>query len=143
MGYFRSDEQLETLVKDFEAGRLVKGEWHHAEHLAICFWYLYRTDLLAAIFRLKLGILKYNERDGVPQTIERGYHETITLFFVKLVKKYVDGIDRSHGSLIEKLNPFLEIHKSFVSTLWQYYSRPRLNSLEARIQWLEPDLRPL
>jgi hypothetical protein len=143
MEWFDSDESLQKLVENFECGTLKEHEWHHAEHLAICFWYLCRTTFIDAVFKMKLGILKYNERYQVQQTSNRGYHETITMFFVKLVHRYAKELDLTEGELVVHLRPFLEAHSNFLSVLWQYYSRPVLNSLEARIQWVEPDLLTL
>lgn len=143
MDFLSSDELLEKLVKEFEAGRLVESQWHHREHIAICFWYLCRYPLIDAIFRMKLGILKYNELYRVPQTPERGYHETITLFFIRYLQNYIESIDLGSAALVDHLRPLLKKHDKFLPVLWQYYSKPLLNSLEARIQWVEPDLLSL
>lgn len=143
MNFLSSDEELEKLVRAFEAGQLAEGQWHHQEHIAICFWYLCRRPLLEAIFSMKIGILKYNERYNVQQTPERGYHETITLFFIRYLQNFKESIDLRHGTLVDHLRPLLRLHCESLPLLWQYYSKPVLNSLDARIQWVEPDLRSL
>ena len=74
-----SDEQLSQLERDFEGGALREGEWHHREHLAICVRYVTRLSFVEAALRMKLGILKYNDLYRIPQTIERGYHETVQI----------------------------------------------------------------
>src|SRR5262245_10447988 len=79
------NSEITELINRFEAGSLLENEWHHREHLLMALWYLSHFDELTAIMKIKVGILKYNVIYGVPQTDERGYHETITMFFVHLV----------------------------------------------------------
>ncbi len=134
---------IEKLVKKFEDGSLLPREWHHAEHLAVCFWYLCQLPFQEVVYRLKLGILKYNEIYKVPQTPERGYHETITLFFIFFTKKYLEAEKDKERDFSERINTFLSAHGEFLPLLHRYYSKPLLNSLDARTRWVEPDLERL
>lgn len=137
----QSENELKNLVVAFENGRLLQDQWHHSEHLAICYWYLCNKTFLETVFRMKLGILKYNEKYKVEQTRERGYHETITLFFIKLVQSYIYKAQPQEGRLVELLKPLLDSNKEFLPVLWRYYSRSLLNSERARVYWVEPDLQ--
>src|SRR4029077_10884435 len=67
------------------------------------------------------------------------YHETITLFWVRLLSR-AHGV--AYGKSLEELvhaNPQL-LEKDFPLA---YYSPQRLFSEQARASWVEPDLRPL
>jgi hypothetical protein len=143
MDWLATDETLARLVDHFEKGLLAKEDWHHAEHLAISFWHLKRFSFLEAVFRMKLGILKYNELYKIQQTPERGYHETITLFFLKLVRNYIRSLDAEDRDELRQVRNLLARFPDFLPLVWKHYSRPLLNSEKARTEWIEPDLEPL
>ena len=71
--------------------------------------------------------------------VNREYHETITLFWVRLLaharaiasKESLENVVEANPQLLEKDFPFA------------YYSRERLFSENARTKWMEPDLKPL
>jgi hypothetical protein len=75
----------------------------------------------------------------VPDEPGRGYHETITVAFMWLIHaacarqicaSSVDFCER-HPELLKK------------DVLLRYYSRERLASAEAKVLFIEPDLKPL
>jgi len=140
VNWLESESALESLVRQFEFGQLEEGQWHHREHLAICYWYLCHKSLIEATYRMKLGILKYNEKYQVEQTPSRGYHETITQFFIKFLHSYVG---KNPGRGVDGLNDLLRQTNGFLPHIGQYFSRPLLNSERARLQWVEPDLQAL
>ena len=87
-------------------------------------------------------IRRFNDTTGVPNNDERGYHETITQFFLVLLKHYLDqqppGTPVSSAANALKTSPLGDKNIAF-----QFYSRDRLPSIPARRGWLDPDLRPL
>lgn len=143
MEWLASPSALGSLVKKFEAGTLREDEWHHVEHLGICYWYLSRMDLLEATFKIKLGILKYNEQYAIKQTLQRGYHETITIFFIQYVRQHIEKCEKAGIPSADRLRRLVGENATFLSTLWEHYSRPLLNSQRARLTWVAPDLKPL
>lgn len=137
---FRTSEEIERLVSAFEACILPREEWNHRAHLTIGCWYLFKHEKDQATSLIRQGIQKYNSAWGIVQTKDSGYHETITLFYVWLVSKYIN--DAGENSLVEIVNGLLKTYGDR-RLPFEYYSAERLMSQEARISWVEPDLKML
>jgi hypothetical protein len=78
-----------ALIARFEEGTLAKEEWTHRAHLAVGLWYASRLPYEDALVAVREGILRLNAVHGVPTTPTRGYHETITRFYVRVLCDYV------------------------------------------------------
>jgi len=137
---FRTSEEIERLVFAFESCTLPREEWNHHAHLTVGLWYLSKHEKTQATKLIRDGIQKYNQARGIIQTKTGGYHETVTLFYVSLVSKYLTT--RTGDSLIELLGGLLRTYGEKRFPL-EYYSEERLMSWEARTTWIEPDLQPL
>jgi hypothetical protein len=137
----RAPDEMERLVKAFEACTLPRSEWTHAAHVTVALWYLVHYSGEEAVMRIRNGIKRYNASQGVAMTMSGGYHETMTLFWIWAVARYLllEGAGRSVEQLAEGLKDCLG-DKNFPLA---YYSRERLMSWEARLSWMEPDLKPL
>jgi len=72
--------KIDHVVQGFLDGSLPETQWTHEAHLVICAYHLMHHDYYDAILRIKLSIIAYNEAIGLKNTIDRGYHETLTLF---------------------------------------------------------------
>ena len=86
------------------------------------------------------SIKRFNTAHKVPETVDRGYHETLTQVWMRLV----------HFTLCQygpadSADAFYDAHPQ----LWQakvlrfFYSRDRLMSLAAKAEFVPPDLAPL
>lgn len=137
---FHTAEEIELLVLAFESCNLPRKEWNHRAHLTVGLWYLVKYDKAQATNLIRESIQKYNHACGIIQTKDSGYHETITLFYVWLVGKYLN--DENRSSIVELVNGLLDTYGDKRFPL-EYYSRERLMSWEARTSWVEPDLKPL
>ena len=138
-GYTNFDE-IKKVVEAFERRTLPRAQWTHAAHLTIAFWYLVCYPLPEAAEKIRAGIQRYNEAQGIKQTKDGGYHETITLFWIRLVRHYLTTATLE-GHLVVLLNEMLRRYGRQLP--FEYYSRDRLLSWEARQHWLEPDLKAL
>jgi hypothetical protein len=131
----RTDDQIEALVRGFEAGTLPRSEWTHGAHLTVALWYLRRLPRAEATRRIREGIQAYNARGGKPG----GYHETITLAWVDVVARFLAEHDRGQ-SLASLAGRLLEACGDR-DHLLLYYSEGALKSEEARRGWVPPDRR--
>lgn len=138
---FSSTDELRALVVAFEACTLTQAEWTHAAHVSVATWYVLWYGRAAATDRMRSGIQRLNGVHGVPVTPTRGYHETLTRFYVWLVANELRSRPMD-ASLAEITNAVVEACDDRTIPL-RYYSRDRLMSWEARTTWVEPDLRPL
>ena len=134
-------EEIRTFIRAFEECTLPRGEWTHPAHLTVAMWYLMDRSGIEATICIRNGILRYNGANGIKTTANSGYHETITLFWTRLVAKYLSGVDAG-TSLVEQANGVIRVFGN-KDIPFEYYSRDRLLSLKARMRWVEPDLKPI
>ncbi|NET42599.1 hypothetical protein [Okeania sp. SIO2B3] len=134
---FTSNE-LENIVSEFNNCTLPKSNWTHAAHLIVALWYLTNYSELEAINNLRDRIKKYNVAVGTQNTKNSGYHETITLFWVKMIQKYLTT-NSANNSFAENANNLVNLYENSALP-FEYYSREFLMSESARKNWVEPDL---
>jgi hypothetical protein len=120
---------------------LARERWTHEAHLTVGLWYLARHEVAEATRLIREGIKRYNQACGVAQTETGGYHETITLFYVRVIGRYLKAA-RSGGSLKELAGGLMKACGDRALP-FEYYSRERLLSWTARTEWVEPDLESL
>jgi hypothetical protein len=137
----RRDDEAAQLVREFEACTLAGERWTHEAHLTVALWYLSRHADAEATRLIREGIQRYNLARGILMTKDGGYHETITLFYIRAIRRYLGGACASRT--------FAELLDGLIAACgdrdfpFEYYSRERLLSWEARTGWLEPDLKSL
>jgi len=133
-------EAVAAFMQRFEAGQVARQEWTHAAHLVAAHWYVTALGQEAAIDEMRHRVRFHNESVGTPNTDTGGYHETITRLFVRGVAAVLAkrGADDFSTSLLAVLGSELG------ASDWplQYYSRERLFSVEARVAWVAPDIKP-
>lgn len=134
-----SCQEVTDLVARFANGTLPASEWTHRAHLTVAAWYASHHAPLEALGLVREGILRLNQAHGVPNTPTRGYHETITRFYMQVVSHYLtlhppgeDWAHRANGVYQRLGDRDLPL---------RHYSEARLKSVEARAGWVEPDLR--
>lgn len=138
---FSSFDEVLELIRGFESGALPHAQWTHKAHLTVACWYLVCYPEPEATQRIRAGIQSYNEAHGILTTKERGYHETITLFWVRMIRHYLSKATLE-CSLVHLLNDLLNRYAD-KELPFEYYSRDRLMSWEARAGIVEADLKPL
>jgi RimJ/RimL family protein N-acetyltransferase len=132
---------LEELVRRFQACELPRPEWTHAAHLSVGLWHVSRFGADDAMTRLRSGIRRLNESNGVVNSLSSGYHETITWAYVQLLAAF--AARHSDAPVAERVARLLSGPLAERRALLTFYSRDRLESAEARRGLVEPDLGPL
>src|ERR671928_108599 len=138
---FRTSEEMFELLRRFEDCTLPREEWTHAAHLTVALWHLLQFDWPEAVARVRHGIKRYNAAHGVPTTPTGGYHETLTLFWLRAVRRYLEAERNEARALVHLANELAASHDSGLP--FKHYTRGLLFSPEARAAWVEPDLKPL
>lgn len=127
----------ETFLRQFEDCTFPLDAFHHREHVKVAYLYLRQFPLATAVERVRDGIQRYNAAHQVPNAIDRGYHETITLAWIWLVHFTLS----EHGPA-DSSDAFFEAHPE----LWQmkvlrfFYSRNVLMTEKAKAEFVEPDI---
>ncbi len=138
---YRSPKEIDSLIHAFQECSLPRNQWTHAAHLTVALWYLFYDSEPEAINAIRNGIKHYNWVQGIESTKDSGYHETLTLFWVRTVCGYLAEESRNR-SIVSLANGLIAQYAD--RTLpFRYYTRARLMSWEARTNWLEPDIRAI
>jgi hypothetical protein len=138
---FRTSEEMFELLRRFEDCTLPREEWTHAAHLTVALWHLLQFDWPEAVARVRRGIKRYNAAHGIVETPTGGYHETLTIFWLRAVRAFLEAERNEARALVHLANELAATHDK--SLPLSYYTRERLFSPEARAAWVEPDLKPL
>jgi hypothetical protein len=124
------------LTRALERGEIANENFRHASHLHVAWVYLCESATVdEAAGKVRDTLRRFAASAGKPEK----YHETVTVFWVRLLAQ-LRAI--AAGENLEKLvatNPKL-LEKDFP---FSYYSRERLLSENARTRWIEPDLKPI
>ena len=130
------------LIERFEDGSLRCSEWNHNVHLTIAIWYLAHFDEPQAAERVIDGIRRFNRVHDVQTTTRSGYHETLTLFWLGVARRFLQRARRDEPTL-DLINAFIALYGDRPRLYRDYYSKERIRSWRARHFWVEPDLKSL
>ena len=138
---FTSDDEIIAIGEGLLARTVPKSDWTHAAHFASALWLLACRPEIDISSSLPGMIRAYNEATGGQNTDTSGYHETITQASIRAARAFL--AERPHKPLFETCNELMSSPLGKSDWLLAYWSRPRLFSVEARREWLDPDLQPL
>ncbi|MDX6611027.1 MAG: hypothetical protein QOD75_213 [Blastocatellia bacterium] len=137
--------QIEAVVEGFETCSTSKEDFSHASHLTVALWYLKHNPFEQAADLMRTGLFRFIKYHGIPG---EKYNETITLFWLKLVSAFLTGqasicdSDRTDRPLAVDLTNGLLVTYPDSNLAFDYYTRERISSPEAKAGWLEPDIQP-
>jgi len=135
-----TDEEIERVARGVLACALPKEEWTHAAHFAFAIWMQTERggDILPAV---RAAICAYNVSTGGENTDTAGYHETITAASLAVVAAHVAAHPGATRAAL--LASLLAGPCGRSDWIFAHWTRERLLSLEARREWIPPDLQPL
>lgn len=136
---YTTDKDIYLLVKAFEERALPKSEWTHAAHLIVGLYYCFNFPFGIAKNLMRDGIYWLNDAHGTPNTDSSGYHETLTIFWLRMVADFLEN-HQSEKSLAVLASILTASYNNSKLPL-EFYSRELLFSVEARETCVEPDLK--
>ena len=134
---FSNEKELRQFVEKFEKQTLPLSEWNHEAHLTVAFWYLKKYTFEEAVIKTRTQIISYNNFVGIKNTNESGYHETITLFWLKIIHIFINK--NKNIGMVKCLKLFFQSAVSHKDFIFQYYTFKKLFSVKARALWIEPN----
>lgn len=138
---YRSDEEIAAIGRGLVEHTLPRTAWTHAAHFASALWLLEAQPLDAVRRAMPALIRAYNEAVGKENTDSSGYHETITQASLRAAAAFRE---RTHTlPLYAACNALLASEFGSSSWLLRYWTRERLFSVEARKEWVAPDVEAL
>lgn len=139
MRLFETEAAIEELVLRFNSCTLPAEAWTHEAHLVMGVWYLRQYNLTQAMLLVRQRIILFNSSVGGPISFERGYHETLTWFWLKTIDTFLDIYGREHP-LLDTCNAFLKSDYALRERALLFYKKEEISSVEARAFLLQPSL---
>jgi len=140
--FFTADAEIEHLGEGLLARSLPREKWTHEAHLAATTYLLTHRSDVDLDTELRGIIRRYNESVGGVNSDTEGYHETITRSFLHGVRLFLAEADRD-AALHELVNALLRSPMGSRDWPLRFYSRERLFSVEARRNFVAPDIAAL
>jgi hypothetical protein len=137
-----SARSLADLVAAFRSCTLPHEEWTHDAHLRVGAWHVHEHGADDALTMLRSGIRRLNDHHGTPNSPTSGYHETITIAYVRLIAAFLSSFDEK-VPLERRVEVLVAGPLAERSVLLGFWSRELLMSARARAEWVPPDLAPL
>lgn len=139
MKYEHNKEYIIQLAGKFDNRTLSKEDWTHEAHLTVAIWYLSTFDFFEALCRIKSGIIILNHVHGTANTGRSGYHETLTIFWSKVIHEY---ISLNREAPVEQLvNGFLGSPLANKNLPFEFYEKAILLSSGPRSVYSDPHLK--
>jgi hypothetical protein len=133
---YASAAEVESVVRNFEDCTTQPSDFKHHAHLTVALWYLSRLSMADATARMRESLFRF-----LNHYKEHGYNETITVFWLKVVRNFLDNQPEARD-LAELSNELAATYRDS-RLIFDYYSKELLASKEAKEGWIEPDMKPL
>jgi hypothetical protein len=136
-----TEVEIDGFLAAFESGTLPKERWTHAAHLLAGACYVHRLGQALAIDHMRQCVRRYNEAVGGKNTATSGYHETITVFWIKVldtlfVQARPIARERFAALAVERYAAQRDLFRRF-------YNFDVIASAEARAVWMPPTLEEI
>lgn len=132
---FTNETEIDELINGFLNKTLPKDKWTHEAHLTTAIWHLKTLEYYEAVCLIKSRIISYNLSVGGVNDSNNGYHETITVFWMKVVYFYVNN--NKSKTLLELCNEFLSSQLSSRALPTYFYDKEKLMSPKFRSIFME------
>jgi len=132
------EKEFDVIIEQFNASSLSKSEWTHSAHLMVAFWHIKNYNFNDAICQLRSKIILLNHFHGTANNGHSGYHETLTIFWGKVIALYLKN--NSTYSFEESVNHFLTSSLASKNYPFDFYKKEELLSPEYRAVYHEPSL---
>ncbi len=131
------DSTDRELWDSFVDASVSPDDWNHEAHVRIAYLHLRQFSFEEALELVRTRIQRLNESHGTPESLERGYHETITQAFMRLIASAIIDAEPCNS------REFCEQHPRLLQkrVLLDYYSRERIVSFKAKHTFVSPDLK--
>lgn len=137
-----TEADIHRIITGFENGTLPKAEWTHAAHFVMALHYALLLPESELLSHIRPRIRAYNDATGTPNTDTSGYHETLTIFYIRVVAGFLAEQYKKFGntlSPVELTNRLLQSNLADRTYPLRFYDKDRLFSPEARAKWVAPE----
>ncbi|MBL0021772.1 MAG: hypothetical protein IPP23_05420 [Sphingomonadales bacterium] len=138
---FESAQDVRDLGEAMIACNLPRDSWTHEAHIAFGLWVIMARPDIEPERDFRTLISRFNESVGGVNSDSEGYHHSITVAFARGIRRWHDRT--MPFGLLPGVNALLVAPEGQRDWPLRFFSKERLFSVEARREWIEPDLMPL
>ncbi len=109
MGHYRSEQEIEAVVRGFESCTTGVDDFKHREHLTAAVWYLRNSSPEQAFEKMCSGLLCFLDHHGVGRA---KYDERLTMKWIRVIQDAIEGMNPG-VSLLEVTNSVIERFADF------------------------------
>ncbi len=131
------------LLDAFEKCRIPLDRWNQRTHVSIAYLLLNESLFDEALDRLRTGIRRYNESQGIEESATSGYNETTTVSMMRIIESVMNAYAEVFPC--DSADEFCDQHPELMSKhiLRLFYSPGRRMDPRAKREFLPPDLTDL
>ena len=122
---------------NFETCLTPPSEFNHSAHIRLAYIYLCEHDTTVAYEKMKYALVNFLAHNKVDPT---KYHETVTQAWILAVRHFMQQANATRSAL-----EFIEKNPSLLDgdIMLTHYTKEKLFSDEARLNYIAPDLEPI
>jgi hypothetical protein len=132
---YRTEAEIQEVVRRFESCEYMPQGFVHARHLTVACWHFLHEEKEAAKEHMRQGLKKFIAHHG-----KMGYHVTITEFWLQQVEREIE-VGGAAGEIADRINQIVA-RLNDKNRIYEFYSRERIESPEAKAAYLPPDRLP-
>lgn len=132
-----SEQQILELIKQFNDRSLPKTGWTHESHLVVAVWHICSFDFFEAVCKLRSGIILLNSVHQTENTGNTGYHETLTIFWSKVIHAYISL--NKEFTMEELVDGYINSPLAERNLPFEFYDKETLLSSGLRAVYAEPN----
>ena len=127
----------DEFIQQFQSCAFPFEQWNHRAHVKLAYLYAARFGPEVAAQKLRDGIRAYNAAKNVPDAPTRGYHETMTQAWLRIIHATMEQYGQCATA-----DEFFDLHPqlSQKKILRLFYSAELFMSARAKHEFVEPDL---
>jgi len=137
--HFLTDDAVAHVGEGLLARTLPREEWTHEAHLAATTYLVLKHPEIDLDSSIRSIISSYNESVGGVNSDTEGYHHSITLAYLRGIRLFLEEAD-CNRPINELVNELLMSPMGRRDWPLRFWSKERLMSVEARRNFVEPDL---
>ena len=136
--YLITTEEANSLVEKWETGQMDKETWTHEMHLIMGHAMIVRFGR-NALPAMRERILRHNEAVGIINSDSTGYHETLTVYWLWLIRNFM--LDKNLTAFDEVTIDELVFEESLAKRNdWlKFYKEETIKSVAARRGFVAPE----
>ncbi|MCU0227391.1 MAG: hypothetical protein MUF01_07105 [Bryobacterales bacterium] len=139
--WLRHETDLESFIRQFRACTLPQREWTHRAHVGVAAALILSLGSDEALRVLRATIPRLNESYGGVNTPTSGYHDTLTVFWVRLVATLLSRLPQQL-SHVDRVAIAVEAYGDLRRADRAFYEGDLMHHEEARTRWVPPSRGP-